>query len=66
MEYEIIKEDVFPNGFVLQIIKTKECGGRYYLVTNGMIGFHSLDFERVEDYYNDIAKSFNPDKGQSR
>ena len=46
----IIIEEVKRNGLVLQIIKTEECGGRYYLVVNGILGFHSLDLDRVKKY----------------
>ena len=66
MEYTILKQERFPNGLILQIIQTEECGGRYYLVINGRINYHSFDLERVEAYYDDIAKAYGPDKGQSR
>jgi hypothetical protein len=62
MEYEIIREEHLPNGMCIQIIKTNECGGRYYMVTDGEIGFHSVDRERVEEYVNSIMRSI----GRSR
>ena len=66
MEYILIREEIMPNGLVLQIVKTNECGGRYYMVTNGQLGFHSLDFDRVNDYVDSIVKMFDQDRGQSR
>lgn len=54
MKGTVIKEGRARNGMFLQIVKTNECGGRYYLVVDGEPGFHSLDFERVEKYMNDI------------
>ena len=63
MGYTVIKEENLPNGLCIQIIKTDECGGRYYACCNGVPGFHSLDLERVEDYvYNTYTKYF----GKSR
>lgn len=55
MDYTIIREEHLPNGMCIQIIKTNECGGRYYMVTDGELGFHSLDYERVEKYVNDLV-----------
>ena len=58
MKYYLIREEHLPNGMVIQIVKTNECGGRYYMVTNGELGFHSLDFERVNDYVDSIVNAF--------
>lgn len=49
---KVVKEKRSRNGMLLQIVMTNECGGRYYLVSNGEQGFHSLDLERVEKYMN--------------
>lgn len=64
MEYILIREEHLPNGMVIQIIKTNECGGRYYMVTDGQLGFHSLDLERVEAYVDSIVRIAN--NGRSR
>ena len=58
MDYTILREEHLPNGMVIQIIKTNECGGRYYMVTDGEIGFHSLDRDRVEAYVDSIVKVY--------
>ena len=62
MNYEIIKEEHLPNGMVIQITKTNECGGKYYMVTDGELGFHSLDLKRVEDYVDSIVSVMNKDR----
>ena len=56
MNGTVIREERLPNGMVIQIIKTNECGGRYYMVTDGEFGFHSLDLERVENYVDSIVR----------
>ena len=56
MEGVVIREEVLQNGMVIQIVKTDECGGRYYMVTDGKPGFHSLDLERVEKHVNGIVE----------
>ena len=56
MKGVVIREEILPNGMVIQIVKTNECGGRYYMVTDGEPGFHSLDLERVEKYVNSIMR----------
>lgn len=52
----VIREERLPNGMVIQIVKTNECGGRYYMVTDGEPGFHSLDLERVEKYVDSLLR----------
>ena len=64
MEYILIRKEHLPNGMVIQIIKTNECGGRYYMVTDGQLGFHSLDLERIEAYFDSIVRIAN--NGRSR
>ena len=63
MKYKIVREENFSNGMVIQIIKTNECGGRYYMVTDGELGFHSIDFDRVNSYVDRIVEIY---KGRSR
>lgn len=55
MTIEILREEHLPNGMCIQIIKTNEAGGRYYMVTDGELGFHSGDLERVERYVDSIV-----------
>ena len=55
----VIKEGHTKNGMLLQIVKTNECGGRFYLYIDGEPGFHSLDLERVEKYMNSVLESSN-------
>ncbi len=55
----VVREEKLRNGLVIQIVRTEECGGRYYMVTNGEPGYHSLDREKVEeevDYYVNLCK----------
>ena len=67
MVYTVVKEFPLPNGLVIKIVKTNECGGRYYMSINGMLGFHSLDYERVENYIIDnYVKIFEEPMGRSR
>lgn len=66
MKYELIREEHLPNGMVIQIIKTNECGGRYYMVTDGELGFHSLDLKRVEDYVDSIVSVVDTNRRKSR
>ena len=66
MKYTVLREENLPNGMCIQIIKTDDCGGRYYMVTDGEFGFHSLDFERVEKYVDGIVNMFDTDKKRSR
>ncbi len=58
MDYVVLREEHLPNGMVIQIIKTNECGGRYYMVTDGELGFHSGDLERVENYVDSIVRIY--------
>ena len=64
MDFTLIREENLPNGLNIKIIKTNEYGGRYYMVTNGEPGFHSLDLERVEKYVDSIVNLYN--KGKSK
>ncbi len=64
MKYYLIREEHLPNGMIIQIVKTNECGGRYYMVTNGELGFHSLDFERVNDYVDSIVNAFKQSRSR--
>jgi len=49
---KVIEEKQSLNGILHQIVMTNECGGRYYLVSNGVQGFHSLNLDRVKSHMN--------------
>lgn len=59
MDIIILREENLPNGMCIQIIQTNECGGRFYMVVDGELGFHSFDRERVERYVDSIMESVN-------
>lgn len=50
MEYEVVNEYRLTDKIIIQIVRTNECGGTYYMCVNGILGFHSLDYERIENY----------------
>lgn len=62
MNGTVIREERLPNGMLIQIVKTDECGGKYYMVTDGEPGFHSLDLERVEAYVDSIFRCIQQDR----
>lgn len=51
----VIREERLPNGMVIHIVKTDECGG-YYMFIDGEPGFHSLDRKRVEAYVDSLLR----------
>ena len=66
MKYTILEEKRIPNGMLIQIIRTNECGGRYYMVVDGEPGFHSLDYNRVKAYFDSITRVADEPTKRSR